>query len=140
MADGIPPSNIPPQPGMQHTHHGPNLKEVQQSVTRVASRLSVLEGRVTNLRRKTQVTEQSLIEYENETRADIKGFLQNVTDLAHKVSELRERLDAIAGELSTVVKRPEFTVLERYMDLWQPLDFLTRDEARRLIEEAKRGQ
>ncbi|RME31272.1 hypothetical protein D6789_03270 [Candidatus Woesearchaeota archaeon] len=133
MADGI-----PQQPSMQPSHHGPSLKELQEAVTSVASRLSVLEGWVANLRRKTQVTEQGLIAYENETRADIKAFLQHLTELAHNVDEVKEQLDAIAGELSTVVKRPEFAVLERYMDFWQPLDFVTRSEAQRLIDEAKR--
>ncbi len=134
MVDPAPP---PAQPGAHPVHHGPSLKDVQQSVTNVASRLSVLEGRVMHLQRKTQVTEQGLIKYENETRADIRAFLQRLTELAHKVSEVREKLDAIAGELSSVVRRPEFAVLERYMDLWQPLDFITREEAERLISEAR---
>jgi hypothetical protein len=40
------------------------------------------------------------------------------------------------------VKKHELMVLERYMDLWQPLSFVTRDEAKMLLKEAmgkKRG-
>lgn len=105
-------------------------------VNAAASRLSVIEERMANLRRKSQVTEQSLIEYEHETRADLKAFVQSVTDLARKVEEVKQRIDGIAGELNSVVRKPQFTVLERYMDLWQPMDFVTRDEAKLLIQEA----
>lgn len=123
----------PPSP----TH---GLRAITESVNSVASRLSVLEERMANLRRKTQVTEKSLIDYERETRADLKAYTQSVTELAHKVEQVKERLDAIAGELQSVVRKPDVAVLERYMDLWQPLDFVTREEARMLIEQHKKSE
>jgi chromosome segregation ATPase len=113
----------------------PDVQRVQESVTELASRLSVLEERITNLRRKGQVTEQNLIEHVKETRADLRAFSETLTDLARRVEDLKEKTDAIAGELNTVVKKPEFMVLERYMEFWQPMQFVTREEAKLLLEE-----
>lgn len=101
-----------------------------------ASRLAVLEERASNLRKKTQMTEQSLIEYEQGTRADLRALTERLTELARKVEEVHEKIEAMSGELSSVVKKNELHVLERYMDLWQPLSFVTRDEAKILIAEA----
>jgi hypothetical protein len=108
------------------------------TVNETASRLAVLEERAANLRKKTQMTEQSLIDYEQEARADLQALTERLTELARKVDEVQEKINAMAGELANVVKKNELTVLERYLDLWQPLDFVTRDEAKLLIEEARR--
>ena len=108
------------------------------TVNETASRLAVLEERAANLRKKTQMTEQSLIDYEQEARADLKALTERLTELARKVDEVQEKINAMAGELANVVKKNELTVLERYLDLWQPLDFVTRDEAKLLIEDARR--
>lgn len=114
----------------------PVLQEVRSQVNEIASRVSVLEERASNLQKKTQLTEQSLLEYERETKADLHALTERLTELAREVEDVREKIDAMAGELGTVVKKHEFLVLERYMDLWEPLQFVTRDEAKLLIKEA----
>ena len=133
------PNQPSPQPAVPDRTQQPAWAgKLNDTVNETASRLAVLEERAANLRKKTQMTEQSLIEYDQETRADLKALTERLTELAHKVEEVHEKIDAMAGELSNVVKKNELTVLERYLDLWQPLSFVTRDEAKLLVDEAKR--
>ena len=133
------PNQPSPQPAVPDRTQPPAWAgKLNDTVNETASRLAVLEERAANLRKKTQMTEQSLIEYDQETRADLKALTERLTELAHKVEEVHEKIDAMAGELSNVVKKNELTVLERYLDLWQPLSFVTRDEAKLLVDEAKR--
>ena len=115
------------------------LQGVREQVTETASRLSVLEERAVNLQKKTQLTEQGLLEYERETRADLKAVTERLTELARKVEDVREKIDAMAGELGSVVKKHEFTVLERYMDMWEPLSFVTRTEAKMLLKDKSKN-
>ncbi len=114
----------------------PGLQRLQENVTETASRLAILEERLANLRKKEQLTEQNLITYGRETRMDLKALSETLTDLSRKVQEVKETIDAMAGELSTAVQKHEFMVLERYLDLWQPLSFVTREEAKLLIRDA----
>ena len=130
-----------PAPSRHERHDSmpsPMVQGLQESVNETASRLAVLEERAGNLRKKSQVTEQSLLEYERETRVDVKALGQRLTELARKVEEVHEKIGAMAGELGTTVKRHELKVLERYMDLWQPLSFVTREEAKILMKDAKK--
>ncbi len=133
--------NQPPAPShsSQHTRQQQDsrLLELRERVTEIASRLAVLEERAGNLRKKGQNTDQSLLEYSRETRADLKALRERLTELARVVEDVREKVEAMAGELGSVVKRQEFSVLERYLDLWQPLNFITREEAKMLLKEAK---
>jgi len=114
------------------------LQGVREHVNETASRLSVLEERAGNLRKKTQVIEQGLLEYTRETRADLKALGQRLTELARTVEDVKEKIDAMTGELGSVVKKHEIDVLERYLDLWEPLSFVTREEAKMLLKDAKK--
>lgn len=116
--------------------HVSGLSHLTEQVNETASRLTVLEERMTNLRKKGQLMEQNLLEYERDARTDLKALTERVTELARKVQDVKETIDAMAAELGTAVKKHEFQVLERYMDLWQPLAFVTREEAKLLIREA----
>ncbi len=127
-----------PAPKRQVGSPPPMLAGLKEQVSETASRLSVLEERAGNLQKKTQLTEQTLLEYEKETRTDLKALTAHLTELARKVEDVKEKIDAMSDELSTVVKKHEIQVLERYIDLWQPLDFVTRDEAKMLLRDAKR--
>lgn len=115
----------------------PGLQKLNESVNETGSRLAVLEERMVNLRKKSQLVEHSLIDYEKDTRTELKALTETMLDLAQKVEDVKEKIDAMTGELSGVVKRHEMTVLERYMDLWQPMNFVTREEAKMLIKDAK---
>lgn len=116
----------------------PALNHLGETANSLGSRVAVLEERLTNLRHKSQLTEQTLLEHQKSARTDLKAMSQRVTELARKVEDIREKIDGMAGELSSVVKKHDLTVLERYMDLWQPMDFVTRDEAKLMIREMKK--
>jgi len=112
------------------------LSGMSERVNEIASRLAVLEERSGNLRKNGRVTDQSLISYDKETRTTIRALNERLTELAHKVEEVHEKIDAMSAEMNLVVKRHEITVLERYLDLWQPMSFMTREEAKLLVQEA----
>lgn len=125
----------PPTPKRAPPPVDPRLHE---QLSNMGSRLAVLEERLSNLRKQTQLTEQTLIQGEKETRSDFKAVSGRLMELARKVEDVRETIDGMHGELSSVVKKYDFQVLKKYMDYWEPLQFLTRQEAKLLIEEAKR--
>lgn len=108
-------------------------------VNEVASRLAVLEERVANLRKNSRIGEKSLISYDQDTKSSLKALHERLTGLARKVSEVHEKINVMSAEFSTIAKKHELQVLERYLDLWQPLSFMTREEAKLLIKEVLEG-
>jgi uncharacterized protein YhaN len=113
--------------------------ELAAQVTGLATRLKLAEERYANLAKRNQLTEESLLQFEREFTAELRATLQQVTELRRKVAEIDQKVDAIQGELSGFVRKHEFATVERYLDLWQPMRFLTRDEAKRLIADAQKG-
>lgn len=114
------------------------LEQVKRNINDTAGHLAVLEERYSNIRKKLQLVEKNLIEHQKEAKTDLKAMRMSIIEMNHKVNEVKDKISAMASELDNVVKKEDFQVLERYMDFWEPLEFISREEAKRLIEDAKR--
>ncbi|MEK6964232.1 MAG: hypothetical protein AABX70_07440 [Nanoarchaeota archaeon] len=100
-----------------------------QAVTALGSRLRILEERYTNLRHKTQVTDQNMIELEKGLKEDVKRMLAGLDDMKRELDEVSRRSLQLAEEMRNTVKQSDFKVLQKYLEFWEPLQFVTREEA-----------
>jgi predicted nucleic acid-binding Zn-ribbon protein len=139
------PGAIPPPPGqaMQHNKKqnvDPEMfDKVAKGVNSMAANLRILEERYSLMRSKSQMTEQNMITLEKNANKDFKTLSDEIIEIKHTINDLTDKLRLISEELRNLVDKNEFKVLERYMDLWQPMNFVTRNELTRMLEE-KRNQ
>ena len=66
--------------------------------------------------------------------ADIKALNEEFLEMKRGMSEINENLSLMASELKDAVKQPEFRTVERYVDLWAPMKFVTREELERILK------
>lgn len=111
-----------------------------QAVTALGSRLRVLEERYTNLRHKTQVTDQNMIQLEKELKEEVKRMLIGLDDMKKELDEVSRRSLQLAEEMHNTVKQSDFKVLEKYLEFWEPLQFVTREEAQEQLGLAQKKQ
>ena len=109
--------------------------KISKNVNNVAASLRILEERYSNLRNRSQVSEQSTIELEKEVTKDIKMLTEELIDLKRDLNDIREKLGLISAEMTNLVNKNEFKVMERYLDMWQPMNFVTRNELNKLLEQ-----
>ena len=106
-------------------------------LTALATRLKLADERYANLSKRNQITESSLLAFEKDMKAELRAIGKQTVELRKHVSEMNAKIDSILGELGTVVQKHELLTAERYLDLWQPMQFLTREEAKRLIQDER---
>ena len=106
---------------------------MSQSLTALGSRLRVMEERYANLRHKTQVTDQNMLELEKGLREEVKNMRNSLESMHKDLEEVSRRSLQIAEELRNTVKESDFKVLQKYMDFWDPLEFVTREEVERVL-------
>jgi len=68
---------------------------------------------------------------------EINAMHVTITELKSEMEELSEKLEKLTDEVKGSVKKPDFNVLAKYIDFWQPLNFLTKEEAEKLLNEKK---
>ncbi len=135
---------LPPPPPKKHESILKFAKQQQEvsdisgittDVNTLSRRLRLLEEGFTNLRRFFQVTEENMISKHKHFSAEIKTLTSDIMEIRKEIQELRDKLSLVIRELQTVARKEEVKVLEKYINLWNPIKFVTQNEVEQIINE-----
>ena len=95
----------------------------------------MLEDRNANLTRREQLTDQNLIEGTKKIHAEMRSHTDELQELRQKLHEIEEKIGLIIREFQNVPRKEDMKVLEKYVTLWNPMDFITRTQVERIVAE-----
>ena len=136
--------SLPPPPkkhegilgfGHPQQQQGPDLGGVTTDINTLSRRLRLIEEGFTNLRRFFQVTEENMISKNKHFSAEIKTMASDIIESRKEIQELKDKLLLVIRELQTVARKEEVKVLEKYINLWNPIKFVTQNEIEEIINE-----
>lgn len=136
--------SLPPPPkkheGMMKFKHAqqqeaPDFSGITTDVNTLSRRLRLLEEGFTNLRRFFQVTEENGMAKNKHFSAEIKTMTSDIMEVRKEIQELKDKLVLVIRELQTVARKEEVKVLEKYINLWNPVKFVTQNEIEQIINE-----
>ena len=138
-------SALPPPPKKQHESilkfghqqqpEAPDFSGVTADVNTLSRRLRLLEEGFTNIRRFFQVSEENIIAKNKHFSAEVKTMASDIIEIRKEVQEVRDKLMLVIRELQTVARKEEVKVLEKYINLWNPIKFVTQNEVESIISE-----
>ncbi len=111
---------------------------VIQGMTDLSRRLRVLEERYTVLRRKGQLAEENFIRDMQELRDSVEMVSEEATALRRLLVEVDDKLDRFLEQAKNAAPREDVLLLKKYIEMWDPMQYLTREEARRLLEQRRK--
>ncbi len=133
---------IPPPPkkhegifSKSEPQQGPDLSGMTAEMNTLSRRLRLLEESVTNMRRFFQVTEENAIERNKHFSAEIKTLTSDIGEIRKEIQEIKDKLMLVIKELQTVARKEEVRVLEKYINLWNPVKFVSQNEIESIINE-----
>jgi len=112
-----------------------DLSAVTSDINTLSRRLRLLEEGFTNLRRFFQVTEENIIAKNKHYSAEIKTLTSDINEIRKEIQELKDKLMLVIRELQTVARKEEVKVLEKYINLWNPVKFVTQNEIEQIVGE-----
>ena len=127
--EGILKFGHPPQP------EAPDFSGITTDVNTLSRRLRLIEEGFTNLRRFFQVTEENIIAKNKHFSAEIKTVASDINEIRKEIQEMKDKLILVIRELQSVARKEEVKVLERYINLWNPVKFVTQNEVEQIINE-----
>jgi 16S rRNA G1207 methylase RsmC len=117
-------------------------KEDSQAMAQVSTmlidldrRLRVLEERYNNLRQKLHSTDQNLLESEKSFGRDIRHINEDTLELKRTVNDFSDKLGMFTNEMQNVAKSVDLKVIEKYLAMWNPTNFVTRNELREYLKQ-----
>jgi len=57
--------------------------------------------------------------------------------MKHDISGMHEKITLMLGELTNCVRDEEFKIAIKYLELWEPANFVTREEAKAIVQKSK---
>lgn len=109
------------------------FEKLAKDVNTTAANLRIMEERYALMRNKSQLSEQSIIDIDRGVTKDIKLLSDDMTELKHELRDIMDKVRLIDEEMRNLVDKNEFRVIERYVDMWQPMSFVTRGELNKLL-------
>lgn len=113
----------------------PDSSGMTEDINTLSRRLRLLEEGFTNLRRFFQITEENIIAKNKHYSAEIKTLTSDINEVRKEIQELKDKLLLVIKELQTVARKEEVKVLEKYINLWNPIKFVTQNEIESIINE-----
>lgn len=114
---------------------GPSSAYLVQQVTNVTTRLRVLEDRHTNSRKKMQLVEQNMLANHKKAMEEIKLLKSEIDDVKHTMAELENRIVLLIKELRLSAKKEDLDVLKKYVELWEPIKFVTETQVENIVKD-----
>ena len=108
-----------------------NISGVVNSINR---RVRVLEERNSNIQRKTGVIEDNMINKNKEISEDIKKINSDIKQLKRDFEEVKDSIKLLVRELQSMAKKEDVDVIQKYIDLWNPTNFVTNRELDKAVK------
>lgn len=133
-----------PGAGMQSTP-APQLRGENAEIEQIASiitdldrRLRILEERYGNIRKKLQLTDQNILESERGFVKELKIINDDTLKLKKQVNDYSEKIEIFNDEINQAAKKTDIKLIEKYLDLWDPKNFVTRNELKEYLKQKER--
>ncbi len=98
-------------------------------------KLRFLESRYSLMRDRMLIINQNMIDQYKKLNSEVKLINDDLKEIKRDLNDLKELNRHVISELQTFARKDNLKVLEKYINFWNPLNFVTEDEVKKLIEE-----
>ena len=104
-----------------------------QILAELTNRLRVLESKQNLFSEKLLMVNQNMIEEYKKLNNDIKAMRAETSDIRKDMQNVKTIVKHLSEEAANFARKDTIKVLEKYINLWNPLRFVTREEVERLV-------
>ncbi|MBW2992171.1 hypothetical protein KY345_03050 [Candidatus Woesearchaeota archaeon] len=114
---------------------GQQISSLNNMINDLGRRLRILEEKFNNMDKKIKLNEENAIANIKRINTSIASFQDDVNDFRKHIKIDDERTELIIKELKLSAKKEDLAVLQRYIELWDPVKFATHTEIEKIIKE-----
>ncbi len=96
--------------------------------------IKALEGKVNNLLREVEVLKNDVVRKQNQLRKDSKIMSDDLLEFRHQQQQIGQKMDLIIQELKKTAGLEEVQTIKKYLEFWNPLNFVTQQDLDRVLD------
>lgn len=104
-------------------------------VEEVNDRVRILESRYNLMRERMLMINQNMVDEYKNLLEEIKLLNEEIKEIKESMFTIKDAMYKIVNELNLFAKKEDLKILEKYINLWDPLKFVTEEQVLKLIEE-----
>ncbi|MBU0470396.1 MAG: hypothetical protein KKA62_03170 [Nanoarchaeota archaeon] len=93
-----------------------------------------LESKVNNLLREVDLLKNDFIKRNNQLKKDMKTVMDDVIETKHEQEKILQKMDLIINELKQTAGKEEVMTINKYLEFWNPLNFVTHRDLEKVVE------
>jgi len=109
--------------------------KISEQLINIDNRLRVIEERTSNLQRRYMVNEQNMLSSNKKFSSELKTINMDINEIKKETNQIRIKTLQVIEELKKCARKEEVTIIKRYVDMWEPINFVTRNEVEKIIKE-----
>lgn len=109
------------------------IQRVFSDLTNITRRTRLVEERYMDLRKKVNLIEENSIAEDKEMRTQNKVMLDLLSEQRKVISEMKDKMNIMIKELQSCAKLNDLKILEKYISMWEPINYVTNDELDRSV-------
>lgn len=109
--------------------------EAEYNLPELLGRLRINESRLSNLRERLLVTDTNTISEFKKVSSEMRDINSDIKSIKHDLIKIQETLRDVVREMNNFARVQEIKVLEKYINMWNPLNFVTQQELDKLLKE-----
>ena len=90
--------------------------------------------KVNNLLREVDLIKNDFIKKQNDARREIKALNEDLLEVKRTQEKMEQKLDLIIKELKRTAATEEVQVIKKYLEYWNPLNFVTQRDLDRALD------
>ena len=108
-------------------------------MTELISRIRILERSHQNSREKILLINQNMIEEYKDIIEEMRSIKTEVKETKKDILKMQETFKKFIDEMNSFVRKEEIKVLEKYINMWNPMNFVTEEEVLNLIKKKRKN-
>jgi len=123
--------------------HKDNSKELNDkinlfngSLNDLTRRIRVSEERFSNLSRRNQLSDQNSLSQFKKVNSEFRTIDEEIMELKKTLDKVKNTMDLIIKEIKLLAKKEDVSVLQKYINLWEPMNFVTQNEVEKIVQRA----
>ncbi|MBI2148734.1 hypothetical protein HYU23_03570 [Candidatus Woesearchaeota archaeon] len=105
----------------------------------VNSRVRDLEGKYNLLRDRVLIINNNMIEEYKKTLGELKIINDDIREIKGDIFKIKESIRHFIKEMELFARKEDVQFLEKYINLWNPMKFVTEDDVVKIVEYHKKG-
>ncbi len=114
---------------------GSSVNFLSQELTNLSTRMRVLEERNSNMKKKQEIVEQNMLSHRKNYSQETDLLKEEIDEMKHQIKEIENRIIMIIKELRMSASKNDVDGLKKYVELWEPVKFVTQNQVEKIVEE-----